>query len=79
MTPPRPVNYRTAMDPNSVVDHFGGVGKMCRALNVSREALRKWRMRGRVPRGRAYEIQVLTGGALRVDPSVYERPGEASQ
>lgn len=48
---------------------------IAKRLDVSRQAINKWR--DIIPRGSAYELQVLTAGALVVDLDLY--PRRASQ
>lgn len=43
--------------------------KVADTLNISRAAVYMWK--GLVPKVRAYELEKLTGGALKVDPSLY--------
>ncbi|KAJ8740022.1 helix-turn-helix domain-containing protein [Aeromonas veronii] len=65
-----------------VLEHFGGGSKVARALGISAATVSCW---GEViPKGRAYEIEVLTGGALKAGECVrkatataQEQPGEA--
>lgn len=52
-----------------VVRHFGNRVKTAKALGVTKSAVSQW---GEVvPERIAYKTQIITGGALRVDPSVY--------
>jgi len=53
------------MDKQQVIDHFGGVREVAEALDVSVQAIYKWPPR--VPLLRAYQIERLTGGALKAD------------
>jgi hypothetical protein len=46
-----------------VVTHFKTPAEVARALRVSSAAVAQWRER--VPLGRQYQIELLTGGKLR--------------
>lgn len=47
------------------IRHFGNVAKLADALGITPQAVYDW---GEfLPRGRAFELQVLTEGALKVD------------
>ena len=61
------------MDTSKAIEHFGSLAALAQAMGVSRMAVYKWRAAGLLPRGRAYQLQVQTGGALRVDERIYER------
>jgi len=54
------------MRTDEAIKHFGGVRELARVLETSTQAIYKWGKR--VPRGRAFELQVITGGKLRVEP-----------
>lgn len=45
------------------IKYFGGVIKLAAALDINRTAVYQWG--DTVPKGRAYEIEVLTKGALK--------------
>lgn len=47
------------------IDYFGGVTKLAAALGIRREAVYQWRERP--PRGRQYQLEVMTDGALTAD------------
>ena len=55
----------------AVVAHFGTQQKVADALGISKQAVSRWHKQKVVPRGAAYQIQVLTAGKLQVDPSAY--------
>lgn len=57
------------MKTSDAVSHFGSRSALARALGISRAAVAQWGCF--VPKGRAYEIHVLTGGALEVRDSDY--------
>lgn len=59
------------MKKSDVVAHFGNEVETAKALEVTKQAVNGW---GEiVPRGIAYETQVITGGALVVDRRVYAK------
>jgi predicted site-specific integrase-resolvase len=55
------------MEPQNVVDYFGGITQTARALDISYQAVRKWIKSGEVPIQRQYQIQVITDGELEAD------------
>jgi transcriptional repressor of cell division inhibition gene dicB len=55
--------------------HFGGTdSSVAKSLGITRSAV--WQWGEIVPERIAYKVQIITGGALRVDPSLYEKRGE---
>lgn len=52
---------------HDVITHFGGVTATAKALGISHAAVVKWGET--IPQGRAYQIEVVTGGALKADPA----------
>ncbi|MCT7942414.1 MULTISPECIES: Cro/CI family transcriptional regulator [Shewanella] len=48
----------------AAISHFGSQGALAKALNVSQPAISKWGEE--VPILRAYQIEVLTQGKLKV-------------
>lgn len=59
------------MKKDDVVSYFGGVSKTAKALGLSHASVSGWSEV--IPKGRAFEIQVLTKGTLKVDMSLYEK------
>lgn len=57
------------MRKSDVLTHFGGVQATADALHITRAAVYQWGEA--VPTGTAYRLQVMTGGKLQVDPSIY--------
>ncbi len=53
------------MNKSDVLSYFGGVAATAKALGISHVAVSKWGYT--IPQGRAYQIEVLTGGALKAD------------
>lgn len=54
------------MKKSDVLSYFGGVDKAAKALGITHVAVSKWGET--IPQGRAYQIEVLTGGQLKADP-----------
>lgn len=50
-----------------VIKHFGGVGEVAKALGIKSAAVSQWS--DEVPIRRAYEIERITEGALKVEVS----------
>ncbi|MFC5705443.1 Cro/CI family transcriptional regulator [Aeromonas eucrenophila] len=55
------------MQKNTVLEYFGTVTETAKALGISDVAVSKWNET--IPKGRAYQIEVLTGGQLKADPA----------
>ena len=49
------------------INYFGSAAEMARKLNISEAAVSQWG--DTIPQGRTYQIEVLTGGALKADPT----------
>lgn len=54
-----------------VVKHFKSETQAADALEVTKQAVNGWG--DIIPEGMAYKCQVITGGALKVDPAVYRK------
>jgi len=52
-----------------VIKFFGGKANTARELDITYQAVQDWERRGTIPRGRQFEIQVMTGGRLQADSS----------
>ena len=59
------------MKKSDVIKHFKSATAAADALEVTKQAVNGWG--DIVPRGIAYETQVITGGALVVDREIYRR------
>jgi DNA-binding transcriptional regulator YdaS (Cro superfamily) len=57
---------------SDVVAHFHTQVAAARALGISEAAVSFWADDKPIPKGRAYQLEVITGGALTVDASLYE-------
>ncbi|MFM5304259.1 Cro/CI family transcriptional regulator [Aeromonas caviae] len=53
------------MQKSEVIEHFGTVTATAKALGISHVAVSKWAEK--IPKGRAYQIEVLTGGKLKAE------------
>lgn len=49
------------------IEHFGSRSELADALNITLAAISLWK--GKIPRGRQFEIESLTRGALKADPT----------
>jgi len=49
-----------------VIKYFGGVKPLCEAMGMTRQALDQWP--DVVNKARQWELEVISGGALLVDP-----------
>lgn len=63
------------MHKKSVISHFGSPAAVAKFLGIARSAVSQWP--DPIPMGRAYQLEKLTKGALRVDPALYEKGREA--
>jgi hypothetical protein len=61
------------MRKNQVYKHFGSLQAIAAALSITKSAVSQWD--AIVPKGAAYELQCITGGALRVDAKLYRHRG----
>jgi hypothetical protein len=60
------------MDIEAVIEHFGGVKPMSRALDIYPQAIYQWKATG-IPLLRQYQIQVMTNGLFMAE-EVEEEP-----
>jgi hypothetical protein len=51
------------MRKRDAIKHFGSAAALAKALGISRQSVHEWP--DEVPEGRAYQIEVLTAGALK--------------
>lgn len=58
------------MRKEDAIRYFGNATKLARALGISKQAISKWG--DDVPEGRDYQIEVLTGGALRAPRRTFD-------
>lgn len=55
------------MTTSYAVKYFGSKAALARALGINKGAVSQWGET--IPKGRAYQIEVLTGGQLKANPS----------
>lgn len=55
------------MKKQTAIEHFGGANKLAQALGCKPQAVSQWG--DTIPQGRAYQIEVLTGGQLKANPA----------
>lgn len=64
------------MKVEDVIAHFGTATAAAKALGVTKGAVSQWATSGQIPALRQYQIERVTGGALRAaDPG---KPGQAA-
>ena len=59
------------MDVKQAEAHFGSRRKLAEALGITSQAISQWVKRKQMPEGVAYKLEVITGGALKVNPNDY--------
>ena len=59
------------MHKTTVISHFDNVTKAAKALKVSQAAVSKWGPI--IPEKQAFKVERITRGALKYDPSMYEK------
>lgn len=59
------------MNKQTVLDELGGVSAVAKLLGIKPASVSMWP--DPIPKGRAYELQTLTDGKLKVDPALYEK------
>ena len=47
------------MDPNTVIDHFGGLEETAKALGITKQAVSNWRKRRTIPELRLYQLTAM--------------------
>lgn len=58
------------MKKEDAVSHFGGKSNLARALGIDPASVSQWG--DFIPKGRAYELQALTGNKLKYEPKPQE-------
>jgi hypothetical protein len=61
------LGYTNVMKPQDLIDYFGNMNRVAKALGVSLPSVCKWVELGEVPELRQYQAQLATGGALLAD------------
>lgn len=64
------------MNKQDVLSYFGGPSALAKVLHISPAAVSGWP--DIIPKGRAFELEKVTGGRLKVDPSLYLKPALAA-
>lgn len=64
------------MNKDEVISYFGGVSNLARLLGISHASVSGWG--SVIPKGRAFEIQTITDGVLKVDPALYAKHSDTS-
>ena len=59
------------------IKYFGSKAKLAEALGLNRSAITNWKG-DLVPKVRAFELERLTNGELRLDDSLYQKPVKAA-
>lgn len=59
------------------IKHFGSKSKLAEALGLNRSAISNWKGT-LVPRWRAFELEQITKGKLKLDPALYQKPAKAA-
>lgn len=55
------------MKKNEAIKHYGGVVQLAAALGIKPQSVSQWG--DTIPQGRAYLIELLTGGQLKANPA----------
>lgn len=63
------------MKKQAAIHYFGSQTKLASALGISKQAIRYWK--DDVPIGRAFQLEVLTNGALRAPRIHHDVSGSA--
>ena len=66
------------MDIERAIKWAGSQRELARRLGVTEGAVSQWATNGKVPELRAYQIQVISAGAVVVDPCAYRPDGKAA-
>lgn len=64
------------MKKSDVLNYFGGQSAVATTLGTSAAAISKWHEI--IPKVRAYELEKLTKGKLKFDPSLYQKSQNAA-
>ncbi len=65
------------MKKEEAIRYLGSAAELARILKISEAAVSQW---GEIiPQGRAYQIESLTGGELKVNQADYANPSEGPQ
>lgn len=63
------------MKKNEAIKHYGGVVQLAAALGIKPQSVSQWGET--IPQGRAYQIELMTGGKLKAAPAInHSRPAQ---
>lgn len=65
------------MRKSDVINYFGGVCKTAEALGIKHPSVSEWPEI--IPEGRAYQLEKITNGKLKVDVSLYQKTNSAAE
>ena len=66
------------MDPRVAIEWAGSQAELARKLDVSQAAVSQWVAEGRIPKMRAYQLEVVSKGAVVADPAAYRDTEQAA-
>lgn len=55
------------MKKSDAINYYGSAAELAKMLKITESAVSQWG--DTIPQGRAYQIEVVTGGALKADPA----------
>lgn len=55
------------MKVDQVIEFFGSKANTAKALSITYQAVQQWEESGKIPRGRQFEIHIISDGKLIVD------------
>jgi len=61
------------MTVDQVINYFGTKAEIAKRLNISYQAVQQWTESGKVPKGRQFELQILSDGQLTVDNNAKQK------
>lgn len=64
------------MRKSDVINFFGGVCKTAEALGIKHPSVSEWPEI--IPEGRAYQLENITRGKLKVDVSLYQKSNDTA-
>ncbi|WNS38294.1 Cro/CI family transcriptional regulator [Enterobacter chuandaensis] len=64
------------MRKSDVINFFGGVCKTAEALGIKHPSVSEWPEI--IPEGRAYQLENITRGKLKVDVSLYQKHNDTA-
>lgn len=55
------------MNVDQAIEHFGSQSALARALGIEPPSVAEWKSKGKIPPVRQFQIEVVSGGALKAD------------